>query len=185
MTSHRSIMVNAATAVRDSLDVKTAAVSAFGKGLLVIVGAYPGTEDESGIPGKDAAPFLWMFADGDNEEKAVDQTFRVRCVVAACVTDANGGCVISSTVTARTDSANGLIVNGGNKTVEDFRDTLIGVIRDAHAGAIVQRIRKTENDVSHYPLEWAEFDIEYMEPETLSASSPSSATATAGGNENN
>lgn len=167
MTSHRQIMVNAATAVRDSSAVLQYAVQHFGRGLEIVVGAYAGAEDASGIPGEHESPFLWLYAAGENESVAADETFTVHAVVGGCVMDANGSQIVTAAVSPRTEEANGLVVNGGNKTVEDFRDLIMGVIRDAKAGAIVQKMRRTENDISHFPLEWAEFEVDYLEPEAL------------------
>ena len=162
MTSHRQIMTDAATAVRDSETVRAYAVQHFGRGLEINVGAYP-----QGIPGEADAPFLWLYAEGENEEVAADETFTVRAVVGALVQGPYGEKKIKSVVTERTATANGLVVNGGNKLVEDFRDIIMGVVREAKAGAIVSKMRRTENDLSHFPLEWAEFEIDYFEPEAL------------------
>ena len=51
--------------------------------------------------------------------------------------------------------------------MEDLRDIIMRIVRNAHAGAIVNRIRREENDISHFPLEWAVFYVEYLEPESL------------------
>ena len=39
---------------------------------------------------------------------------------------------------------------------------ILGVIRNAKAGARVMRIRRQETDMAHFPLEWAEFFVEYI-----------------------
>lgn len=63
--------------------------------------------------------------------------------------------------------------------------SITSVVRNAGAGAIVNRIRREENDISHFPLEWATFYVEYLEPvslaETLAA--PVVAESSAGGEE--
>lgn len=106
-------------------------------------------------------------AEGGNEEVAVDQTFTVRLVVAGLVKGPNGERVISDVRAERTETSNGLTVNGGNKVVEDLRDLIISVIREAKCGAILARIRREENDISHFPLEWATMYVEFTEPESL------------------
>lgn len=163
MTSHRSIMINAGRAVCDSEVVRSYCVEHFGRGIAVNVGAYP-----NGIPGENDAPFLWLIpADDENESVAADQTFTFRGVVGGLVRGAGGEKVITVVEAERTATANGLTVNGGNKIVEDLRDIILGVIRDAKAGARVMRIRRDENDMSHFPLEWAEFFVEYVDSATL------------------
>ena len=162
MISHRQIMANVAAAVYDSADVRDYCISNFGRGLAVHVGAYA-----QGIPGENDSPFLWLTPREENEEVAVDSTFTVRMIVGGMVKGENGEKVITNTLHERTATENGLTINGGNKVVEDLRDMIIGVVRGAAAGAIVQRIRREENDISHFPLEWAEIYVEYMEPEAL------------------
>ena len=163
MTSHREIMTNAARAVCSSTQVLEYCMQHFGRGLAVNVGAYP-----QGVPGEKDAPFLWLTpADDENESVAVDQTFTMRGVLGGLVRGPSGEKVITVVETARTASANGLTINGGNKIVEDLRDMILGVMRNAKAGARVLRIRRQENDMAHFPLEWAEFFVEYMEPEDL------------------
>ena len=44
---------------------------------------------------------------------------------------------------------------------------LIGIVRSCRAGAYPIRIRRDENDISHFPLEWAVVYVEYNEPEAL------------------
>ena len=75
--------------------------------------------------------------------------------------------MIENIVAPRTASANGLTLNGGNAIVEDLRDIVMRIVRNANAGAIVNRIRREENDIAHFPLEWAVFYVEYLEPESL------------------
>lgn len=163
MTSHREILTNAGRAVCDSETVRDYCVANFGRGLAVNVGAYP-----QGVPSEDDSPFLWLTpAEDENEAVATDQTFTVRGVVGGLLTGDSGEIVIQDVETERTATANGLTINGGNKIVEDLRDLILEIIRDAKAGARVLRIRRQENDISHFPLEWAEFFVEYIEPEIL------------------
>ena len=56
--------------------------------------------------------------------------------------------------------------------MEGLRDLIIGVVRNANAGAIVNRMRREESDISHFPLEWAVFYVEYLEPEDLTSVLP-------------
>lgn len=162
MISHRQIMNNAATAVCNSADVLAYCVQHFGRGLDVHVGAYA-----AAVPGEKQSPFLWITAEDENEAIKEDDLFSVRFVVAGLVKGENGEKVIENVVTPRTASANGLTLNGGNAIVEDLRDIIMRIVRNAHAGAIVNRIRREENDISHFPLEWAVFYVEYLEPESL------------------
>lgn len=162
MISHREIMIRLAESVLNSEAVATYCLERFGRGLAINVGAYP-----SGIPGEEDSPFLWVQPKEENEEVAVDQTFTVRLVVAGLVKGPNGERVISDVRAERTETSNGLTVNGGNKVVEDLRDLIISVIREAKCGAIVARIRREENDISHFPLEWATMYVEFNEPESL------------------
>ena len=162
MISHRQIMNNAATAVCESVDVLNYCVQHFGRGLDVHVGAYA-----AAVPGEKQSPFLWITPEDENEALKEDDLFSVRFVVAGLVKGENGEKVIENVVTPRTAIANGLTLNGGNAIVEDLRDIIMRIVRNAHAGAIVNRIRREENDISHFPLEWAVFYVEYLEPESL------------------
>ena len=162
MISHRQIMNNAATAVCNSTDVLNYCVQHFGRGLDVHVGAYA-----AAVPGEKQSPFLWITAEDENEAVKEDDLFSVRFVVAGLVKGENGEKVIENIVAPRTASANGLTLNGGNAIVEDLRDIIMRIVRNANAGAIVNRIRREENDISHFPLEWATFHVEYLEPESL------------------
>lgn len=162
MTSHRTIMNNAATAVCNSEAVRDYCVQNFGCGLDVHVGAYA-----AAVPGEKQSPFLWITAEDENEALKEDDLFSVRFVVAGLVKGENGEKVIENVVTPRTANANGLTLNGGNAIVEDLRDIIMRIVRNANAGAIVNRIRREENDISHFPLEWATFFVEYLEPESL------------------
>ena len=162
MISHRQIMNNAATAVCNSADILNYCVQHFGRGLDVHVGAYA-----AAVPGEKQSPFLWITPEEENEALKEDDLFSVRFVVAGLVKGENGEKVIENVVTPRTTSANGLTLNGGNAIVEDLRDIIMRIVRNAHAGAIVNRIRREENDISHFPLEWAVFYVEYLEPESL------------------
>ena len=164
MLCHRQILVAAGAAVRDSTAVLNECVASFGCGLSVHVGAYP-----DGIPGAHDAPFLWLFADADidSSETNSDSVFTIHGIVGACVVDASGEKRICDVVTPRTASANGLAVNGGNAAVEALRDKCLCAIREAKCGAIVSTTRRRENDVSHYPLEWAALEVDFLEPESL------------------
>ena len=162
MISHRQIMNNAATAVCESVDVLNYCVQHFGRGLDVHVGAYA-----AAVPGEKQSPFLWITPEDENEALKEDDLFSVRFVVGGLVKGENGEKVIENVVTPRTAIANGLTLNGGNAIVEDLRDIIMRIVRNANAGAIVNRIRREENDISHFPLEWAVFYVEYLEPESL------------------
>lgn len=164
MTSHRSILVNVAQAIQADDAIALYCYRHFGRALAINVGAYA-----NGVPEEDASPFLWIHAaDDENESVAADETFTVRLVVAGCVKGADGEQYIENVVTQRTASVNGLTINGGNVVVEDLRDMIIETMRHANAGAYLRRVRREENDIAHYPLEWAEIYAEYEEPETLS-----------------
>ena len=162
MISHRQIMNNAATAVCESVDVLNYCVQHFGRGLDVHVGAYAQVR-----PGEKSSPFLWITPIEENEALKEDDLFSVMFCVGGLVKGENGEKVIENVVTPRTASANGLTLNGGNAVVEDLRDIIMRIVRNANAGAIVNRIRREENDISHFPLEWATFYVEYLEPESL------------------
>ena len=162
MISHRSVMAAAGAAVRDSTAVLEYCLANFGRGLAVHVGAYA-----QGVPGIEDAPFLWIIPQEENEAVNEDQVFTVRMTVGGAVKGSGGEKVITNVVTPRTAEANGLTVNGGNAIVEDLRDIIIGVVRNAKAGARVRAIRREENDIAHFPLEWATIFIEYFEPESL------------------
>ena len=162
MISHRSIMNRAAMAVQMSPDVLNYCVTHFGRGLAVHVGAYA-----QGVPGVDDAPFLWIIPQEESEAVNEDEVFTVRMTVGGAVKGSGGEKVITNVVTPRTAEANGLTLNGGNEIVEDLRDIIIGVVRNAKAGARVRAIRREENDIAHFPLEWATIFVEYFEPESL------------------
>lgn len=156
-------MTNLAEAIRDSAAVAEYCRLHFGRALAINVGAYA-----SGIPDESASPFLWIHAaDAENESVGSEDNFTVRLVVAGCVNGADGERYIENVVTERTETANGLTINGGNLVVENLRDIIIGIVRNAAAGAYPVRIRREENDISHVPLEWAVIYVEYNEPEAL------------------
>ena len=163
MTSHRSILTRLATAIQASTDVANYCYRHFGRALAINVGAYA-----NGIPSDEESPFLWIHAaDDENEQIGSEDTFTVRIVVAGCVKGPDGERYIENKVVERTAAVNGLTINGGNVIVEDLRDMIIGIARDAKCGAFPIRIRREENDISHAPLEWAVFYIEFNEPEAL------------------
>ena len=158
MNTHRQVMVDMGKGVRDSTAVRDFCVQKFDKGIEVHVCAYA-----ANIPGEAAAPFLWIFP----EPTTADKTFAVHCIVGCIVKGANGEKKITETITARTDSANGMVVNGGDDTVDALRSLIIAAIRATQCGAIQTRIAQTEADISHFPLEWAEFLFEFTEYEAL------------------
>ena len=162
MTPHRQILNNLATAIAESDDVLDFCVAKFARGLAVHVGAYA-----AAFPGEKDSPFCWITPEEENEATKEDDLFTVRVVVGGCVKGAGGEKVITNEVTPRTATANGLTLNGGNATIEELRDLVMLVARNANAGAIVNRIRREENDIEHFPLSWAVMHIEYIEIDSL------------------
>lgn len=162
MIAHREIMRRLAHAIAADADVLAYSVEHFGRGLDVHVGAYP-----AGIPGVEDSPFVWITPKEQNEDVNADEVFLVRVVVAGCVTGPSGEKVIQNVEIERAADRNGVTVNGGNEIVERLRDLVLAVARDAKAGARVSAIRRDENDISHFPLEWAVAYVEYFEPEAL------------------
>jgi len=163
MKSHREIMEKVAMAIQASADVANYCYEHFGRALAINVGAYA-----NGIPSEEDSPFLWIHAaDDENESVSSEDTFTVRMVVAGCVKGPDGEQYIENVVVPRSGGVNGLTINGGNVIVEDLRDMIVGIVRDAKAGAYPIRIRREENDISHFPLEWAVIYVEYNEPEAL------------------
>ena len=178
MTSHREIINAAATAIYNSESVKMFCVEHFGRGLDVHVGAYAAAR-----PDVKNAPFVWITPVDENEAIKEDDLFSVRFIVGGLVKGPDGEKVIENVVAERTETTNGLTLNGGNAIVETLRDICMYVVRNAGAGAIVHRLRREENDISHFPLEWATFYVEYLEPEALASalSDPSAIENLAGG----
>ena len=163
MNTHRQIMVAMGEGVRDSEAVRAFCVNNFGRGLAVHICAYA-----AAIPGEGDAPFLWLYPEPiDDELKNADKTFAVHCIVGCCVKGENGEKKIAVTVTERTATANGLTISGAGDTVDALRELCIGAIRAKQCGAIQTAIRQTEADISHLPLEWAEFLFEFTEYEAL------------------
>lgn len=162
MISHRSVMAAAGRAVCESAEVLNYCLANFGRGLAVHVGAYA-----KGIPCIQDTPFLWIIPQDENEAVNEDEVFTVRMTLGATVLGPDGEKVITNEVIRRTDTSNGFVVNGANAIVEDLRDIIIGVICNAKAGARIRAIRREENDISHFPLEWATIFVEYFEPEAL------------------
>lgn len=163
MISHRQILVKIAEAIQAAEDVATYCRRHFGRALAINVGAYA-----NGIPDEDDSPFLWIRPlEEMNEQVGSEDSFTVRFVVAGCVKSANGERYLENVVVPRSDSVNGLTVNGGNAIVEDLRDMIIGIVREAKCGMYPIRVWRDEDDISHFPLEWAAFNIEYNEPEAL------------------
>ena len=156
-------MVAMGEGVRDSEAVRSFCVQRFGRGLAVHICAYA-----AAIPGEGDAPFLWLYPEPtDDDLKNADKTFAVHCIVGCCVKGENGEKKIVETVTARTATANGLTISGAGDTVDALRELCIGAIRATQCGAIQTAIRQTEADISHFPLEWAEFLFEFTEYEAL------------------
>lgn len=162
MTAHRQIMNNVATAIAQSDAVLEYCIANFGRGLAVHVGAYA-----VAVPSEKDAPFCWITPQDDNEATKDDDLFKVRIVIGGLVKGASGEKVINNVVIPRTETANGLTLNGGNAVVEELRDKILVIVRNAQAGAIVNKIRREENDISHFPLEWATMYVEYLEPDSL------------------
>lgn len=156
-------MNNVATAIAESEAVREFCIENFGRGLAVHVGAYA-----AAVPGEREAPFCWITPQEENEATKEDDVFTVRIVIGGLVKGPSGEKVITNVVIERTDEANGLTLNGGNAIVEELRDIILVIVRNAKAGAIVNRIRREENDIAHFPLEWATFYVEYLEPDSLS-----------------
>lgn len=163
MTAHRKIINTLATKIAASDEVRNFCIANFGRGLAVHVGAYA-----AALPGEKDAPFCWLTPREENEATKEDDLFTVRVVVGGLVKGSGGEKVITNTITERTATQNGLTLNGGNATVEELRDLIMLIARDANAGAIVNRIRREENDIAHFPLEWATMYVEYLEPDALS-----------------
>ena len=156
-------MVAMGKGVRDSEAVRAFCVEHFGRGLAVHICAYA-----AAIPGEGDAPFLWLFPEPvDDELKNADKTFAVHGIVGCCVKGENGEKKIVETVTERTATANGLTISGAGDTVDQLRALIIDAIRAAKCGAIQTRVAQTEADISHLPLEWAEFLFEFTEFEAL------------------
>lgn len=155
MISHRQIMINMGTAVRDSQAVLDYCVANFSRGLDIHVGAYA---DQ--FPGEEDSPVLLILSDGESETVATDETFAVSFIVGGCPLGPNGEKVVNNVLTERTNAANGLVVNGANKVIEDLRDIILGVIRDAKCGARIVNFTRSENDLAHQPFEWAAFAVE-------------------------
>ena len=162
MTAHRQILNNVATAIAQSEAVRDYCIEHFGRGLAVHVGAYA-----AAVPSEKDAPFCWLTPQDENEATKDDDLFTVRIVIGGLVRGPSGEKVINNVVIERTNTANGLTLNGGNAIVEDLRDIILVLVRNANAGAIVNRIRREENDISHFPLEWATMYVEYLEPDSL------------------
>ena len=158
-------MVNAAKAVMDSKDVLDYCIQNFGRGLDINVGAYA-----QGIPSEDDSPFLWIQPKEENEAVNSDSVFQVRFTIGGCVKGPEGQKILADIVAERSDRSNGLVVNGGNAIVEGLRDLVMKVVRDAKAGSRVVAMRRVENDISHFPLEWAEFFVDYVEDVSLANS---------------
>ena len=156
-------MVAMGEAVRDSEAVRAYCVDNFGRGLAVHICAYA-----AAIPGEGDAPFLWLFPEPiEDELKNADKTFAVHCIIGCCVKGESGEKKIAVTVTERTATANGLTISGAGDTVDALRELCIAAIRAKQCGAIQTRIAQTEADISHLPLEWAEFLFEFTEFEAL------------------
>lgn len=163
MNTHRQIMVAMGEAVRDSEAVCQFCVNNFGRGLAVHICAYA-----AAIPGEGDAPFLWLYPEPiEDELKNADKTFAVHCIIGCCVKGESGEKKIAVTVTERTATANGLTISGAGDTVDALRELCIAAIRAKQCGAIQTRIAQTEADISHLPLEWAEFLFEFTEFEAL------------------
>ena len=103
----------------------------------------------------------------NDDLKNADNTFAVHCIVGCIVKGENGEKRIVETVTERTASANGLTITGAGDTVDALRSLIIDTIREKKCGAIQTRVLQTEADISHFPLEWAEFLFEFTEFEAL------------------
>lgn len=155
-------MLAAANAVANSEDVQTFCVEHFGRGLQVVVNSYA-----ADIPSEKIAPYLWIYADGDTEVVKGDSIFTLGMELGANLRGNEGERFIKSVVAARTATTNGVLVCGEYLLMESLADIVQGVIRNAKAGAIVNRITRTANNSAHQPLEWANFTVEYLLPTAL------------------
>lgn len=163
MNTHRQIMVDMGKGVRDSEAVRAFCVEHFGRGLDVRVCVYAAAK-----PAEGDAPFVILYPEPvEDELKNADKTFAVHCCLGCCVKGEEGEKKIVKTVTERTDSANGLVISGADDTVDALRALIIDAIRAKQCGAIQTAIRQEEADVSHFPLEWADFSFEFTEFEAL------------------
>ena len=158
-------MNNSAIAVRDSEAVLNYCKAYFNKGIDINVGAYA-----QGIPSEEDSPFLWIQPKEENEAINSDSTFTVRYTVAGCVENEDGEKVIINRITDRTTNQNGLTLNGGNSIVEGLRDLIMETVRNAKCGTRIVAMRRVENDIAHFPLEWAEFFVDFVEDATLADS---------------
>lgn len=157
MIAHHQILKNLAEAVAGSAAVLEYCKNNFGRGLAVKVGAYA---DQ--IPDADEAPFLWIFSEGQNTSIAKDEHFVATFIVGACPKSPSDERVVQTRIAERTDDANGLVVSGGGAQVEDLRDLILGIVRAAKPGARVANFTRSENNLSHQPLEWAVFEVELV-----------------------
>lgn len=170
MSPHEDIKLAVARAIAGSEEIRAYCVENFGSGLAVFVNVY-GAE---GHPGEKDAPFCWLYSDGTNESGFVDEeTFEIVCVV---------GAVDPSPVPKRvayqerTETQNGLQVNGIAAEVEALRELICNLIDSGSYGAIFRTATRTEADVADYPLEWAELRLSFFEPETIAAATLSGAS---------
>lgn len=163
MLAHHTIMRNLANALAASTAIKTACVTAYGRGVLVQLNAY-GVE---GLPSVDDCPFLFIFADGENESgnEVAEATFEV--IVTAGVASATEGASDKSEVTARTTSANGLTVVGIADKAEDLLIQALAVIAATQCGAVQRKVTISSSGTLDFPLQWSKARINFYEPQTF------------------
>lgn len=163
MTTHHTIMLNACDKLVASTAIRDWCIAQFGKGCQIQLDAY----GAAGLPGEAEAPFLFIYADGENEGAGAvaEETFEF-ILLAGIVSKTEGG-TDSTAVSARSATANGLTVNGIADKAEYLRGLALAEIRANEVGAIYRSAVLSESGTLDYPLQWARARLSFYEPQTF------------------
>lgn len=160
MTTHAQIKINAADAIAQSEDVRAFCVEHFGRGALVIVDWY-GAE---GAPGVKESPYVFLYSSGESETGHVDEeTFEFSIEIGGVASrhpsrEAQG---------VRTESANGLVVNGCAALLEELRGIIVDILKSGAFGASLRSVAFDESSTVGFPLEWCAIRCTFFEPEAI------------------
>lgn len=161
MTSHSQIKLNLAQAIADDEAVVAYCVEKFGRAPLVIVDWF----GAQGAPGVKEAPFVFVYSAAENEAGFVsEETFSVHVVVGGSAGDRSPS---KSFVRRRTNTSAGIVVNGVAAELEHLRGLVEAVVLSGGVGAVARTVTREESSTADWPLEWAELNIDFFEPETI------------------
>jgi hypothetical protein len=163
MTAHHTIMRTVCDKLAASTAIRDWCVAQFSKGCQIQLDAF----GAAGLPGVEDAPFLFVYADGENEAEGSVSEETFEFIIIAGVQSKTDGGIDQTVVSARTAAANGLTVNGIADLAETLRGLALTAIRATEVGAIYRSAVLSESGTLDYPLQWARARLSFFEPQTF------------------